>query len=427
MLLQTIAERCWQRQILLSCMKKFTLLLALALFTLSSLARNFEYKGLVYTILDEEAHTCETRAGDWNPGNLVDGDLVIPAIVYDGESEYSVIAIGEYGFSNCHRIDFNLISVKLPETVISIGDNAFYNCYSLTSVDLPDSLIEIGENAFWFCKSLTSIKLPPLLSSIGKAAFWQCLSLTSVEIPSSVTCINEFAFAYCQELISAEIPDAVTYIGEYAFVECYKLTDVKIPSSVTYIGPSAFSDCRSITSLEIPPSVTYLNNSVFFRCNSLTSVEIPSSVTYIDEAAFFGCSGLASIEIPASVTYIGEDAFSDCNGLSAVYYSAEALIEGSERIFYQSYWGGFDIYWQATLYVRESALPQAETVTPWCRFINREAYDFDAGMKDISANVEDSVEVYTLDGVKIGTSADDLPTGIYIVRQGSEVRKIAVK
>ncbi|MDE6669921.1 MAG: leucine-rich repeat domain-containing protein [Muribaculaceae bacterium] len=263
-------------------MKKFFLLLAVVLLALPSLARDFEYNGLTYTVLDEDARTCETKPGEEGiPGNQVEGDLVIPATVYDGESEYSVTIIGWWSFCNCSE-------------------------------------------------------------------------LTSVEIPSSVTIIAEGAFCYC---------------------------------------------------------------------SGLTSVEIPSSVTIIGGRVFEHCYNMASVELPSSLTFIGERAFGGCTGLTSVYYGAEILAEGSEGIF--ETWNDVNIYEQATLYVRESALPQAETVTPWCLFANREAYNFGTGVTNIAADA--AVEVYTLDGMKVGASTDELPTGIYIVRQGSEVRKIAVK
>ncbi|MDE5877757.1 MAG: leucine-rich repeat domain-containing protein [Muribaculaceae bacterium] len=356
-------------------MKKFTLLLTAALFALPSLARDFEYNGLTYTVLDEDARTCETKAGDeWNgiTGNEVEGDLVIPSTVYDGDVAYSVTEIGDYAFFDCD----NLASVEIPSSVIKIGYGAFYDCLSLASVEIPSSVIEIGDWVFYACFSLASVEIPSSVTKIGESAFYTCSSLTSVKIPSSVT-----------------------EIGDYAFYGCSSLASVEIPSSVTKIGESAFSDCLS-----------------------LASVELPSSITEIGPTAFLGCSSLTAIEIPSSVTKIGWSVFSNCSSLTSVYYGAETLIETLFEDIFDP-----DTYANATLYVRESALPQAETVTPWCLFANREAFDFEVGVKGVGADAEATVEVYTLDGVKVGTSTDELPTGVYVVRQGSDVRKVAVK
>lgn len=78
-----------------------TLLLAFFVMTPQLAARSFEYEGLWYTVLDEEAKTCETRAGSSNSAgnNIASGySCQIPSIVSDGNSDYTVIAIGDYAF-----------------------------------------------------------------------------------------------------------------------------------------------------------------------------------------------------------------------------------------------------------------------------------------------------------------------------------------
>ena len=113
-------------------MKKFTLLLTAVLFALLSVARDFEYEGLTYTVLDEDARTCETKASEsWtSPGNQVEGDLVLPSTVYDGEIEYSVTEISRGAFYGCS----GLISVKIPSSVSIISGGAFMDCSGVTSV-----------------------------------------------------------------------------------------------------------------------------------------------------------------------------------------------------------------------------------------------------------------------------------------------------
>ena len=88
----------------------------------------------------------------------------------------------------------------IPNSVTSIGDYAFFYCYSLTSVVIPDSVTSIGDEAFAWCESLTSVVIPESVTSIGERAFYNCSSLESIVIPDSVTSIGDSAFAGCSSL-----------------------------------------------------------------------------------------------------------------------------------------------------------------------------------------------------------------------------------
>ena len=104
---------------------------------------------------------------------------------------------------------FDIVAIEIgtgtqANPVTSIGDNAFYNCTSLTSVVMPN-VTSIGENAFYNCRSLTSMAIPDSVTSIGNGAFSGCSGLTSVIIPDSVTSIGNKAFLGCNRLTSVTI------------------------------------------------------------------------------------------------------------------------------------------------------------------------------------------------------------------------------
>ncbi len=104
----------------------------------------------------------------------------------------------------------NETTIEIPNTVqingtiynvTSIGDYAFYGCYSLERIVIPNSVKSIGECAFQYCYSLERIEIPASVTSIGDRAFSGCSSLESIVIPNSVTSIGAYAFSGCSSLI----------------------------------------------------------------------------------------------------------------------------------------------------------------------------------------------------------------------------------
>ena len=252
-------------------------------------------------------------------------------------SDYTVTSIGNNALYNCS----SLTSITIPDTVTSIGNYAFQSCSSLTSITIPDTVTSIGEEAFDSCDNLAMVNFGEnsQLTSIGEEAFRYCSSLTSITIPDTVTSIGEYAFRYCSSLTSITIPDTVTSISEGAFYGCSSLTSITIPEGVTSIGLCAFMGCSSLSSITIPDSVNYIAYETFYSCSSLTSITIPSSVTSIGEEAFKGCSSLSSITIGESITRIGNSAFSSCYALAEVYnYSNLKVMAGGSGNGYLGYY-----------------------------------------------------------------------------------------
>lgn len=171
----------------------------------------------------------------------------------------------------------------IKQGTLTIADSAFNGMRS--------------ENGEWqYCNNLTSITIPNSVTSIGNEAFRDCNGLTSIVIPNSVKSIGHIAFCDCSSLASVTLGNKVSSIGSTAFAGCSSLTSITMPDSVTSIGNNAFRGCSSLTSMSIPNNTTIIARQVFSWCTSLTCVMISNGVTEIEPCAFEYCVALSNIK-----------------------------------------------------------------------------------------------------------------------------------
>lgn len=266
-------------------------------------------------------------------------------------------------------------NTTIPNSITTIGNNAFLKCIDLSSITIPNSVTEIDDQAFYGCTSLTSLTIPNSVISIGYRVFSYCSGLNSLavesgnnnydsrnncnaiietatntlivgcknsSIPNTVITIGDYAFLGCTGLSSINIPNSVTTIDAYAFMNCTDLSSINIPNSVTEIGQLAFfgtalynnqpdgliyADMWVIgykgtmpdrTSIVLREGCVGIANSAFFGFSGLVSVTIPNTVKTIGRGAFESCIGLTSVIIPNGVTKIAEWAFGNCYSLASV-------------------------------------------------------------------------------------------------------------
>lgn len=243
----------------------------------------------------------------------------------------SVSSIGDYAFFDCTE----LAVVNISHGVTTIGDYAFETCLKLESIVIPNSITHVGRNVFAHCEALSSVTLEPGLKRIGRAMFASCYSLKSVTIPSSVEQIDESAFSGCTSLISVTLEDGVSLIGDSMFRGC-ALTFIAIPSSVKKIGVGAFASCTTLQSIVIPNAVQSIGTSAFESCYSLQTAVIGSDVVSIGNRAFSSCSSLTSLLIPNGVRTIGNYAFSSCSKLQSVAIPSSVTYVGEGAFSYCS-------------------------------------------------------------------------------------------
>lgn len=115
-------------------------------------------------------------------------------------------------------------------------------------VKFKDGLTRIDDYVFSFCDILKDIKIPNSVTSIGNYAFYGC-KVAIVMIEGRITSIGNHAFEKCSNLIYITIPDGIISIGKYAFCDCVNLTSIAIPDSVTEIGKNAFKGCSVLTEI----------------------------------------------------------------------------------------------------------------------------------------------------------------------------------
>ena len=133
--------------------------------------------------------------GDWAFNDCIS----LKKVVFEG----SVEKIEQRAFSKC----ISLNDINIPTTVIEIGDFAFFEC-PITSLDLQ-SVVKIGEDAFYNCDSLDYVSLGTKLISIGEGAFGNCDKLNRIVIPKSVIQMGSYAFNHCNNLtIYCEVSSA---------------------------------------------------------------------------------------------------------------------------------------------------------------------------------------------------------------------------
>ena len=478
----------------------FSLLLLALLLPATATAYDFEVDGIYYNINGNEVEVTHGK----DIYSRYHGAVTIPASVTYNGTTYPVTAIGQSAFARCSaltsveipnsvtsigrwaftgctgltgivvesgnatfdsRDNSNAIietasntlivgckNTTIPNSVTTIGDEAFANNSGLTSIDIPNSVTSIGHQAFVYCSGLTSIDIPNSVTEIGMLAFAECTGLTGIVvesgnprfdsrdncnaiietavntlflgckntiIPNSVTAIGDRAFAYCHGLTSIDIPNSVTAIGDQAFDGCDGLTSIDIPNSVTEIGMYAFSDCSGLTSTVVEsgnPRYDSRNN-----CNAIIETAsntlivgcmntiIPNSVTAIGHAAFYGCTGLPSIDIPSSVTSIDDEAFYDCFGLMDVYcYIADFSRVSSG--YYQfslnnSYYSG------RTLHVLQGTADAYRADENWYPYFGQIVEDIFIGdvNRDLEVNIADvNAVINIILGGNGSTSAADV-------------------
>jgi len=293
------------------------LLFALLLSVTSSLfAYDFAIGDLCYTITSVEDKTVELTSMK-TPKNPV--RIEIPSHVEHDKVNYVVTSIGYEAFRRT-----KVIGVKIPDTVISIGDCAFLGQH-LLSLTLGNKVKYIGAFAFSELKELKSIEIPNSVISLGHNAFEGCISLSSVSLSDNLQIIGKCAFKNCKSLTSIEMTNSIIEVGASAFEGCAAMTNLKISESLDKISNRAFYGCKKIKNITIPNSVTIIEQEAFRDCIYTEKLTLGESIIKIDSDAFRDmCYIEGIIDFPSSLETIGDFSFANCGAKRFVFKSSTA-------------------------------------------------------------------------------------------------------
>lgn len=217
----------------------------------------------------------------------------------------SLISIGKSAFYNCS----NLVEISVPDSVKYISDSAFSGCDSLSKLDLPKGLIYLGEYAL-FGTAIETLNLGNMLDEISRALCWDCTALKTVSISDSITSIGDNAFDSCENLKSLDIPKSVSYISPGAFYNCSALESINIAE-----GNENYSSINGVlfnkektelllypsgskeSTFNVPDGIERLESSIFYRNFNLKVINLPASVSRIEDNVFTGCFALTDINV----------------------------------------------------------------------------------------------------------------------------------
>lgn len=256
-----------------------------------------------------------------------------------------------------------LHEVKLPLTVKTIGDFAFYGTY-LDEMTFPEGLTTIGCKALQSTRikeailpsSLTTLRNDGYISNYGTVhgyAFADNQSLTTVSLPASVVNIPQGTFSGCGNIQPFQIPEGITTIGNNAFYNCWSFNS-EIPTTVTSIGESAFYN-SALTNVVIQEN-TSVGSSAFNNCFNLTTVVLPTTF-YDDVYSLLGnCGNLRDVTFKSPTMVLTGDNIFRNNTLSNITLHVPNYLVNTYKL--DSYWYNCNVVGFSTLDIQDWIVKQ---------------------------------------------------------------------
>ena len=339
-------------------------------------------------------------------------------------------------------------TVYIPESVDSIGDNAFLGCTDITKVTTHDvvswcgihfgnTLITQNESYIYLsnpvCVSrnlyignerLTKLVIPEGVEEIGYSAFYRCLGITEVSLPSTLKKVGADVFADCEDILTAKITSLQDYCSiDFANPGSNPFQDYVMHNASTWMIINGIY-LRDYEILNIPEGLTEIKPNTFAKVDNIGTVNIPASVSKIGSYAFFrSVKRLNKVYISGHIADMGEYAFGSCPYISTLYVNdanpdsipdnafnnAYVYNSVSSQTLSQDY-----NYKNTKLMVPVGSKVKYEATAGWKLFQNIEEMDFSKvqGIKKDASGIKES---YTLDGRQATPSA-----GVIIIERLSD-------
>ncbi len=219
----------------------------------------------------------------------------------------SLIKIKDDAFNSMNTLKSLVIDRGAPN-LNELGERSFSGCSNIEELDLSNSkLTSIPEGAFAYCKNLKTIKLPSTITSIGDEAFYNCQSLTNIEglDKCNLKSIGSAAFSNCKALENLDFSQSTfTNVPSKAFNGCSALAKITLPNTLTTIGGYAFYACYGIPQLDLSnTALTTLENYALYQMRETTKFSLPDSISSIGTHAFSvsTSNGAVPTILPASL------------------------------------------------------------------------------------------------------------------------------
>lgn len=219
----------------------------------------------------------------------------------------SLIKIKDDAFNSMNTLKSLVIDRGAPN-LNELGERSFSGCSNIEELDLSNSkLTSIPEGAFAYCKNLKTIKLPSTITSIGDEAFYNCQSLTNIEglDKCNLKSIGSAAFSNCKALENLDFSQSTfTDVPSKAFNGCSTLAKITLPDTLTTIGGYAFYACYGIPQLDLSnTALTTLENYALYQMRETTKFSLPDSISSIGTHAFSvsTSNGAVPTILPASL------------------------------------------------------------------------------------------------------------------------------